>query len=85
VVTTQLVTVPPDGLSGIALRGITQSTGSFLVDGTLGAAAGYFAAPTDRQRFGYAVGGAVATGVAGLLGLVAIIGYSYVNRRSARQ
>jgi len=81
VATTQLVTVPPDALSGMALRGLTQSTGSLLIDGTLGAAAGYFAAPSDHQRVGYAVGGAVATGLAGLLGLVAILGYSYISRR----
>jgi hypothetical protein len=77
----------PTGLSGVAgpiesmaLGAFSQSTGSVLIDGVIGGATAYWLAPRgEKTRF--AVGGAVATGLGGALGLVATVGFIWATGR----
>ena len=85
---TALAPVTPDPLGPDrqalgALFGVaSQSTGSILLDASLGALAGYAVAPAGgKQRWRYVAIGAVATGLAGVLGLAGTLAYGYVQRR----
>jgi len=71
----------PDREALGALFGVaSQSTGSILLDASLGALAGYAVAPT-KDKWRYVAIGAVATGLAGVLGLAGTLAYGYVQRR----
>jgi predicted cation transporter len=69
VASTVLTTVEP-----YLLGALSQSTGSVVVDGIIGGTTGYLMAPNDA-RARYAVGGAVATGLGGALGLLGTIAF----------
>lgn len=58
----------------LALGALSQSTGSVVIDAAIGGAAGYLLAPGTKKST-YALGGAIATGLGGALGLVGTIGY----------
>jgi hypothetical protein len=55
-------------VESLALGALSQSTGSVLIDAAIGGAAGYLFAPKGTKAR-YALGGAVATGLTGVLGL----------------
>ena len=57
--------VPTPG--GIALGTLSQSSGSALVDAAIGAGVGWLIAP-ETKKAPYIIGGAAATGLAGILG-----------------
>jgi hypothetical protein len=67
----------------LVLGAFSQSTGSVLIDGAIGGAAGYFLAPrSERNR--YALGGAIATGLGGALGLVATLGFIWATKHDRK-
>ncbi len=68
----------------IALGALSQSTGSILIDTAIGGAVGYAMAP-KKQKYRYAVGGAVATGLAGVFGLLATAAFALANQRDGRR
>jgi hypothetical protein len=75
--------VIPQGLGATpiaeqALGILSGSTGSFLVDGAIGAGVGYFMAPRSK-RGKYALGMGLVTGVGGVLGLALGVGYIYLR------
>lgn len=62
-----------------ALPGLTRSA---LVDAFIGALAGYFGAPTDKQALMYAGAGTVAVGLGGSLGMIGLLGFQlYQHKR----
>jgi len=61
---------------GVLLGALSQSTGSLLLDAAIGAGVGFLIAP-ENKRAGYVVGGAAATGLAGVLGLAGLLGVRY--------
>lgn len=71
-------------LESAALGALSQSTGSILIDTAIGGVAGYAMAP-KKQRYRYAVGGAVATGLGGVFGLLATAAFAYANQRDSRR
>ena len=58
----------------LVLGAFSQSTGSVVIDGTIGAGVAYLMAPRGAKAR-YTIGGAVATGLGGALGLVATVGF----------
>jgi hypothetical protein len=70
--------VPPTGLGAAALGVLSSSTGSFIVDGAIGAGVGYFMAPRNK-RGKYALGMGLVTGIGGVLGLALGVGYIYLK------
>lgn len=68
------------GALPVVHEALSLSTGSLLLDAGVGAAAGYLVAPKAARTL-YAVGGAAATTLAGLLGLVGVLGVAYARRR----
>lgn len=71
---TVLTTVEP-----YLLGALSQSTGSVLVDGAIGGTTAYFMAPSTAKAR-YAVGGAVATGLGGALGLIGTVAFILATR-----
>jgi hypothetical protein len=70
-------------VESLALGALSQSTGSALIDAAIGGAAAYaFAPPGAKAR--YALGGAVATGLTGALGLVATMGFIWATSHDRR-
>jgi len=61
---------------GLLVGGLSQGTGSILLDATLGAGVGWLIGPPQKKA-AYIVGGAVATGVAGVFGLAGLLGVRY--------
>lgn len=71
-------------VESLALGILSQSTGSVLVDAAIGGAVGYFFAPqASRNRF--AVGGAIATGLGGVLGLVGTVGFIVASNADSKK
>ena len=73
-------------IESVVLGAFSQSTGSVLFDSAIGGTTAYFMAP-DTAKARYALGGAVATGIGGLLGLVATVGFilaTQSDKRNAR-
>lgn len=68
----------PCAVSGMAAIA-SQSTGSALGDGAIGALAGYFLAPPS-QRLIFTLGGAAVTAGLGLLGLGLTTGFALLRR-----
>jgi hypothetical protein len=62
----------------------SQSSGSVMLDASLGALVGYVGAPSVKGRWKYAAGGAIATGLAGLTGLLCTLGVVYLKRGSSK-
>ena len=63
----------------LVLGAISQSTGSILIDSAIGGVTGYLLAP-EKCQARYAVGGAVATGLGGLLGLLGTVAFIYAAK-----
>lgn len=77
----------PDGIGTVEtpLSRITSGlTESRLVDAAIGAALGYFVAPSSSAKLGWAAGGAAATLLAGLLGLGGVAVAAVVVRSPER-
>jgi hypothetical protein len=70
-------------VESLALGALSQSTGSALVDAAIGGAAAYALAPRGAKAR-YALGGAVATGLTGVLGLVATLGFVWATQSDKR-
>lgn len=72
----------------LALGALSQSTGSIVIDAAIGGTAGYLLAPRAKKNT-YALGGAIATGLGGFLGLVGTIGFIVATgadkKRSSRK
>lgn len=68
-------------LGGLTLGALSASSGSILVDAGIGAGIGWLIAPSGREKTAYAVGGGVATGLAGVLGLGGLLVYRYLIRK----
>jgi hypothetical protein len=66
-------------IESVVLGAFSQSTGSILFDSVNGAGTAYAMAP-DNAKARYALGGAVATGLGGLLGLLATVGFIWATR-----
>ena len=66
-------------LGGATLGALSSSTGNALLDVGVGAAIGWLIAPSG-QKEGYALAGGAATGLAGALGLLGVLGYRYLTR-----
>jgi predicted cation transporter len=62
----------------LALGILSQSTGSVLIDAAIGGTTGFLLAPRDKKNR-YAVAGAVATGLGGVLGLVGTIAFIWAT------
>lgn len=71
-------------IESVVLGAFSQSTGSVLFDSAIGATTAYALAP-DQAKARYALGGAVATGIGGLLGLVATVGFIYASQSDRRR
>jgi predicted cation transporter len=69
-----LATVEP-----FILGAVSQSSGSILIDSAIGGAAGLLLAP-EKMKTRAAVGGAVATGLGGLLGLIGTVAFIYASK-----
>lgn len=67
-------------IGGLTLGALSTSTGAVLVDGLVGAGVGYLIAPKGTDRTGYTLGGALAVGLAGGLGLLGLVGYRLLSR-----
>jgi hypothetical protein len=67
-------------IESVGLGALSQSTGSVILDGLIGGTAAYWLAPKGAKTR-YAVGGAVATGLGGALGLVATLGFIWATSR----
>ena len=67
-------------LGGLTLGALSSSTGAVLIDAAVGAGVGYLIAPKS-DKTGYMVGGSLAVGVAGGLGLLGLIGWRYLADR----
>jgi len=63
------------------MHAVSWSTGSIVIDTMIGGAAGYALSPSPGDRWKWALGGGAATGLAGVFGLLATAGFSYVRRR----
>lgn len=77
---------PTEGLAsttrGVSAHEIlTVSTGSVPLDAAAGALAGYLVSPQQGARAGYALAGAAATGVFGVVGLLAVLGVAWWQGR----
>ena len=70
----------PSQLVGAGSDFLSTSTGSMVIDGAAGAAAGYFLAPVAAQRVTYAVVGGALTALGGLMGLVLLGAYVLIKR-----
>lgn len=78
-------TAPVDPLlhptvGGLTIGALSSSTGAVLIDAAVGAGVGYLIAPRGTDRTGYMLGGGLAVGVAGGLGLLGLIGYRLLSR-----
>jgi hypothetical protein len=71
------------GVEPYVLGAVSQSSGSIIVDAAIGGATGYLLAPT-KARARYAVGGAAATGLGGLLGLLGTVAFIYATKSDRR-
>lgn len=58
---------------------LSGSSGSILIDASVGGAVGFFLAPKSK-KLGYVALGAASTGLAGVLGLVGFLGYVYLAK-----
>jgi hypothetical protein len=58
---------------------VSQSTGSIIVDTAIGGVVGYALAP-DRAKLRYAVGGGLATGLGGVLGLAGTVAFIFATK-----
>jgi hypothetical protein len=59
---------------------MSSSTGSILLDAAVGATAGSYLSPTPKDKAGWMAAGALATGLAGVLGLGALIGFRLLKK-----
>jgi hypothetical protein len=66
--------LPPVGMGQAMLGAATASTGNAILDALLGAGVGWVVAPAEA-RIPYAVGGALATALFGVLGLAGTVGF----------
>ena len=71
-----LVTLQPT-MGQVALEALSTGSGAILVDTAIGAGVGYLIAP-ESKKVAYAVGGGLATGLAGLLGLGGLLAVRYL-------
>jgi predicted phosphodiesterase len=70
-----------DGIfNSVVQAGSLSPTGFVVGDAILGAAGGYLSAPRNSRKWQYAAAGAIATGIAGLFGLVGTVGYGVLKR-----
>jgi hypothetical protein len=67
-------------LGAMTLGAVSLGTGVSWVDAGIGAGVGYLIAP-ESKKVAYAVGGGLATGLAGLLGLGGLLVVRYVVDR----
>lgn len=58
---------------------LTSSSGSILVDATIGGALGYLIAPASKRAL-YVLVGAGGAGIVGVLGLVGLITLAFIDR-----
>lgn len=65
--------MPKAGM-GQAMGLLSESTGWILLDAAVGGGVGWLLAPKGQET-GYILGGAFATGLAGVFGLAALVGY----------
>jgi hypothetical protein len=65
----------------LAIGALSQSTGSVLIDGALGATIGYLAAPAGAEG-SYATVVGFSSGAAGVFGLLISMGALYITRNS---
>jgi hypothetical protein len=68
------------GVGNVVLASVSSSTGIVPLDGLIGAGIGYFVAPKD-EKVVYAVGGGLAGGLAGVLGIAILLGVRYIRSR----
>lgn len=59
---------------------LSWSSGSVLADAAIGGVTGYFLAPAHKDRIWWSIGGGIATGAAGVAGLLATVAASYARR-----
>jgi hypothetical protein len=64
------------GVGGAILASVSSSSGSVPIDGLIGAGIGYFLAPRG-EKLGYAVGGGLAGGLAGVLGIAGLLAFRW--------
>jgi hypothetical protein len=65
--------MPKAGM-GQAMGILSESTGWVLLDALVGGGVGWLLAPKGQET-GYVLGGALATGLAGVFGLAGLVGY----------
>jgi hypothetical protein len=65
--------MPKTGM-GQAMGLLSESTGWIILDAALGGGVGWMLAPRGQET-GYVLGGALATGLAGVFGLAGLVGY----------
>lgn len=65
------------GAGGLVLGALSESSGWVIVDAVAGAGLGWFIAPKGEE-LGYAIGGAAATGLGGVLGVLGLLGWRYL-------
>jgi hypothetical protein len=68
--------IPRAGM-GQAMGLLSESTGWVFVDAAVGAGVGWLVAPRGQET-GYVLGGALATGLAGVFGLAGLVGWRYL-------
>jgi hypothetical protein len=79
----KIVSPPPPsriGIGNVVLASVSSGSGSVPIDGLLGAGIGYFIAPRG-EKLEYAVGGGLVGGLAGVLGIAAILAFRYIRSR----
>lgn len=76
----QSVGACPSSIVGAGSDFFSTSSGSMVLDGAAGAAAGYFLAPVAAQRVTYAVVGGALTALGGLFGLALLGVYIFAKR-----
>ena len=69
----------PDGI-GAVLPGLTRSA---VADAVIGAVVGWFGAPTRREALVYGIAGGAAAGIAGGVGLGALVAYELYQSQLA--
>jgi hypothetical protein len=65
------------GTGDVVLGSLTESSGWVIVDAAIGASVGWLIAPKGEET-GWALGGAFAAGLAGVLGLAGLLGWRYI-------
>lgn len=65
------------GTGGLVLGVLSESSGWIVIDAVVGGGVGWLIAPKGQEA-GYALGGAAATGLGGVLGLLGLLGWRYL-------